>query len=289
MEVVGSEVDLWLSDEWIGVSFIEEIDIDTTMFRDDLSELRVIGAWDMLIDISDDTREYPCSAEIPTREDDESSVFREILDKCLELGSDPRKSMKPSHVIARYLEEDSIVLSLFDMCYLSSDIGDDSSWDSPILDSCRTDQLREPASNTLLWGISTDSYSDTISEDEKWYSTRISGESIRCGSHYDRLGYLHEPVESIYIKSNDEYRYRESDEKDFGSDMHECLLWSPTILPRTNTLHWRSSDITFCSYAKDYLHFSSYFNFSKNIVSIKNTLEKTSWVFYFRIFLISVW
>lgn len=44
MEVVGSEVDLWLSDEWIGVSFIEEIDIDTTMFRDDLSELRVIGA-----------------------------------------------------------------------------------------------------------------------------------------------------------------------------------------------------------------------------------------------------
>lgn len=42
MEVVGSEVHLWLSDEWIGVAFIEKIDIDTSMLRGDLTELRIM-------------------------------------------------------------------------------------------------------------------------------------------------------------------------------------------------------------------------------------------------------
>jgi len=167
MEVVGSEVHLWLSDEWIGVAFIEKIDIDTSMLRGDLTELRMVGARDIFIERSDKSRKYPRSTEIPTTEDDKSPVFRKALYQCFEFRSNDAQSMKPGHIVPSYLEEDRIVLGLFHLCHLRRNIRDDSSRDSPILDSCRTDQLRESASDALFWSICTDSYSGTISEDEK--------------------------------------------------------------------------------------------------------------------------
>lgn len=42
MEVVGSEVELWLSDEWIGVALVEEIHIDTSMLRSDITQFRIM-------------------------------------------------------------------------------------------------------------------------------------------------------------------------------------------------------------------------------------------------------
>lgn len=88
MEVVWSEVYLWLSDEWIVASLVEEIDIDTAMLRSDTTQLRMVGTGDMLIQKSDETRKYPRSTEIPTAQYYESLVFRETLYECLELWRD---------------------------------------------------------------------------------------------------------------------------------------------------------------------------------------------------------
>lgn len=127
MEVVGSEIYLGLSDEWIGVSLIEEIDIDTSMLRGDLTELHMVGSRDILIERSDETRKYPCSSEIPTAQHDESLVLRQTLDKCFELWRHLAQSMKPGHIVPSYLKEDSIILSLFHLCHLRCNIRDDSS------------------------------------------------------------------------------------------------------------------------------------------------------------------